>query len=138
MPAKDIIHDIVKDALIKDGWQITHDPFHVKVGEIGVYIDLAAERVIAATKNDRKIAVEIKNFTGLSVVHDLEAAIGQYSLYSVLLAEVEPEREVYLAVSETIFANIFDKQGGRLLLTKLGIKVIVVALGVKEIVKWIE
>ncbi len=26
MPAKDIYHDTVKKALIKDGWKITHDP----------------------------------------------------------------------------------------------------------------
>ena len=26
MPVKDIYHDTVKNALIKDGWTITHDP----------------------------------------------------------------------------------------------------------------
>jgi hypothetical protein len=27
MPAKDSFHNIVKNALVKDGWKITHDPF---------------------------------------------------------------------------------------------------------------
>ena len=30
MPAKDIHHDTVKNALIKDGWTITHDPLRLR------------------------------------------------------------------------------------------------------------
>ncbi len=29
MPAKDIYHDAVKNALIKDGWTITADPYPI-------------------------------------------------------------------------------------------------------------
>lgn len=32
MPARDIFHDAVKKALIKDGWTITHDPYKIAVG----------------------------------------------------------------------------------------------------------
>jgi len=28
MPARDRLHDAVKDALVRDGWTITHDPPH--------------------------------------------------------------------------------------------------------------
>ncbi len=31
--AKDIIHEQVKNALIKDGWTITHDPFPLRIGQ---------------------------------------------------------------------------------------------------------
>jgi hypothetical protein len=31
MPRKDIYHDVVKKALIAEGWLITHDPFHIRV-----------------------------------------------------------------------------------------------------------
>jgi hypothetical protein len=48
MPARDILHDIVKEALIKDGWVITHDPFLVAFGIRKVYVDLDAERLLAA------------------------------------------------------------------------------------------
>jgi hypothetical protein len=34
MPIKDEIHDIVKAALIKDGWTITHDPFALCVVDL--------------------------------------------------------------------------------------------------------
>jgi hypothetical protein len=32
MPAKDIYHDAVKNALIKDGWTITADPYYIIYG----------------------------------------------------------------------------------------------------------
>ena len=59
MPARDLYHDAVKNALVKDGWTITHDPFIVEIEGDRLYIDLGAERVIAAEKGTRKIAVEI-------------------------------------------------------------------------------
>jgi hypothetical protein len=63
MPAKDIYHEVVKNALIKDGWQITHDPLLIRLTKKKLYVDLGAERLIAAERNTEKIAVEIKSFT---------------------------------------------------------------------------
>lgn len=48
MSAKDIFHEVVKRALQKDGWQITHDPLSISVGGVNISIDLGAERLIAA------------------------------------------------------------------------------------------
>jgi len=62
MARLDKIHDKVKNALIKDGWTITHDPFAIQFEELDLYVDLAAERVFAAERADEKIAVEIKSF----------------------------------------------------------------------------
>lgn len=138
MPTKDIIHDIVKIALIRDGWAITHDPFPIRFGNLRVLADLGAEQPIAAMKEGRKIAVEIKSFVGLSMMDDLEKAIGQYGLYSALLSETEPEREVYLAVSEAVFVNLLDSVGGWVVIRKLSLKIIVVALERQEVVKWID
>ena len=78
MPGSDFYHDCVKNALIKDGWTITHDPLSLKWGKKDMYVDLGAEQLLAAEKDARKIAVEIKSFTGLSEMNDLEKAIGQY------------------------------------------------------------
>ncbi len=61
MPAKDIYHDTVKNALIKDGWTITDDPYRLSIGKRKMYVDLGAEKLIAAEKDSRKIAVEIKS-----------------------------------------------------------------------------
>jgi hypothetical protein len=44
MPAKDFFHQIVKNALIKDGWKITHDPFVLTFGKRDLYVDFGAEQ----------------------------------------------------------------------------------------------
>lgn len=60
--AKDIFHENVRQALIKDGWSITSDPLHIDLDETYVEIDLAAEMVFAAERAGEKIAVEVKSF----------------------------------------------------------------------------
>jgi hypothetical protein len=77
MPARDIYHQCVRNALIKDGWTITHDPYTLSVGGTEAYIDLGAERLIAAERGTERIAVETKSFVGASEVRDLEVAVGQ-------------------------------------------------------------
>jgi len=42
--------DQVKNALIKDGWTITDDPFTLEYGTDKAYPDLAAERTFTAQK----------------------------------------------------------------------------------------
>ncbi|MEB3313788.1 MAG: element excision factor XisH family protein [Cyanobacteriota bacterium] len=49
--AKDLFHDIVKSALIAEGWEITHDPFPVDYGDVQMQIDLGAERLLAAQRD---------------------------------------------------------------------------------------
>lgn len=93
MAAKDLYHDHVKNALEKDGWNITDDPLTLPWGGKNLQVDLAAERLIAAEKGARKIAVEIKSFIGRSQIEDLEGALGQLVLYRLALRALEPDRE---------------------------------------------
>ncbi|MBC6478404.1 MAG: XisH family protein [Hormoscilla sp. GM7CHS1pb] len=136
MPAKDFYHDCVKNALIKDGWTITHDPLSLKWGKKDMYVDLGAEQLLAAEKDARKIAVEIKSFMGLSEMNDLEKAIGQYIVYHDVLAEVEPDRELYLAVSQDIASGLFAEPLGELLLKNNRVCLVVFEPEVEAIVKW--
>jgi len=76
MPAKDIYHDTVKRALIKDGWTITKENLYLPWGGTETYIDIAAEKVFIAEKEGRKIAVEVKSFVGKSNLSELEKAVG--------------------------------------------------------------
>ncbi|WP_413773910.1 element excision factor XisH family protein [Nostoc sp. MG11] len=39
MSAKDVFHEVVKKALQKDGWQITHDPLSISVGGVNLSFD---------------------------------------------------------------------------------------------------
>src|SRR5262245_6036959 len=100
MTAKDRYHEVVKTALIKDGWTITHDPFKLEVGRSKLYIDLAAERLIAADKEGQRIAVEVKSFLGHSVIADFEMALGQYVLYGTVLERAQPERLLWIAMPQ--------------------------------------
>jgi hypothetical protein len=77
MPKLDLYHTTVKQALLKDGWTITHDPYRLSIGEKRLYADLGADRVIAANRGQQKIVVEVKSFLGVSDIKDLEPALGQ-------------------------------------------------------------
>ncbi len=138
MPAKDIYHDTVKNALIKDGWTITADPLTVRVGKKDMYIDLGAEKVIAAEKGSDKIAVEVKSFVSRSEMADLENAVGQFIVYHDALAEREPERVLYLAVSKKVFENIFEEPLGKILLKNRRVRLLVFETQKEEIIKWIN
>ncbi len=138
MPAKDIYHDTVKRALIKDGWTITDDPLRLVYGKQDIFVDLGAEKLLAAEKEGRKIAVEIKSFRGRSEVEDLEKALGQYILYEDVLMENEPERELFLAVIQNTFDVVFADSLGKLLLEKKRLKLLVVERRNEEIVQWIR
>ena len=63
MPAKDIFHDLVKRALQQDGWAITHDPLFMEWGEAEIYVDLGAEKLLAARKASRKLRSKSKAFS---------------------------------------------------------------------------
>ncbi len=137
MPAKDIYHDTVKNALIKDGWTITNDPLTIEYGPKDLFVDLGAKKLIAAQKSEQKIAVEIKSFTGASQMNDLEKAIGQYIVYKNILEETEVDRHLYLAISEKAFKDIFSEPLGKLILIKNNLKLIIFNPKIEEIVKWI-
>jgi hypothetical protein len=108
MSAKDIFHHLVKAALQKDGWVTTHDPLHIRIsGVIDMYIDLGAEKIIAAEKDGQKIAVEIKSFIGAPTISEFHLAMGQFINYRYALEEREPERVLYLAVPVNIYDDFF-------------------------------
>ncbi len=137
MPARDTYHDVVKAALIKEGWTITHDPLRLPWGGKDMYVDLGAERLMAAEKAGRKIAVEIKSFVGRSEVNDLENAIGQFVVYRSVLARREPDRNLYLAVPEEILRDIFEEPLGKLLLEDNLAQVIGFDPNEEVLTKWI-
>jgi endonuclease IV len=57
--AKDIYHQIVKEALEKDGWLITHDPYLLNRNSKSkpYEIDLGAEKILIAERGVEHIAV---------------------------------------------------------------------------------
>jgi len=137
MPARDIYHNNVKNALIKDGWTVTHDPFRLSWGGKDMYVDLGAEQVMAAEKADRKIAVEIKSFIGLSEMDEIENALGQYLVYRSVMARTEPDRILYLAIHNEAFVDIFEQPLGNLLREDYQVQLMVYDLRAEVVLKWI-
>lgn len=147
MPQPDAIHHVIKQALINEGWEITNDPYVISYSERFLFIDLAVTkldvlngmtgRFIGARRGGNCIAVEIKEFRGNSAIADLEQAIGQYVLYRLLLEQVDPNRELYLAVTDTTFEGIFSEPIGELVMGKLPMKLLIVDVEKVEVKRWI-
>jgi hypothetical protein len=137
MPAKDIYRDNVISALGKDGWAITDDPLKLKWRTRKMYVDIGAERLIAAEKGKQKIAVEVKSFLSKSSLKDLEDALGQYILYHDVLQEIEPERILYLAIRKYVYDELFRDEVGSLLLKNKRLRLIVFDANAEEIMQWI-
>ena len=136
--ARDVFHNAVRRALEFEGWTITHDPLVVPFGDHNLFVDLGAERMLAAEKAGRQIAVEVKSFLSRSPVEDLERALGQYVLYHALLRRDQPERTLYLAVPDRAFEGVLSSLLGRMLIEDQQIRLIVFEPDRETIVKWIE
>jgi len=107
--ARDLFHNQVKTALVKEGWTITHDPFVIQIAEaIKIQIDLGTESSIAAERNSEKIAIEIKSFIAGSNISEFHTSLGQYLNYSQAIEEYEPDRKLYLAVPSETYYEFFQ------------------------------
>ncbi len=109
MPKRDLFHDAVKNALVNEGWIITDDPLHLRISvKVDVFIDLGAEKMFAAEKEGKKIAVEVKSFAGNSDISEFHTALGQFLNYQDALEIKEPERILFLAVPLDTYETFFQ------------------------------
>jgi hypothetical protein len=138
MPAADIIHNAVKNALIKDGWTITADPYRIEYEEIDLFADLAAERPIAAERAGERIVVEVKSFVSRSLIQDLKIALGQYEIYLNFLELTAPERKLYLAISDQVHDDFFKLKAINVLVERLHLSLLVVNVPNEEVQRWIN
>ncbi|MEZ4707406.1 MAG: element excision factor XisH family protein [Caldilineaceae bacterium] len=138
MAAKDLIHEPVRKALENDGWTVTDDPLTLRYRDKRVEIDLGAERwLIGAERANERIAVEVKSFLKPSVLRDLEEALGQYMVYISFLKRLNPERKLYIAVSDVAYTYFKESQAIQMLLSDNHIPLIVVNPETKEVIAWI-
>ena len=135
--AKDRFHQVVKTALTKDGWNITHDPIKIKVGGVEMEIYLGAERLLAAERGDEKIAVEIKSFlASASAISEFHTALGQFINYRAALRREEPERTLYLAIPELIYNSFFQLDFPASMLQENSVRLIIYNIELEQISQW--
>lgn len=138
MPARDIIHNTVLNALISEGWKITHDPLYFRIDDDPYYIDIGAEKIIAAERAGQKIAVEIKSFLGASFAADFHLAVGQFVNYRIALQIEEPDRILYLAIPYQTYRRFFHRTLMRAVIEQQQLRLIIFDIEEEEIVQWIE
>jgi len=137
MSAKDIFHDVVKKSLEREDWTITDDPLYIKTLGIELFIDLAAEKLIGAEKEDKKIAVEIKSFVSTSAVSEFHKAVGQFMNYRLALQHQEPDRILLLAIPNDTYNNFFKLPFIQVAINEYKIGLIVYDPSEEVIVKWL-
>ncbi|MBD2254606.1 XisH family protein [Nostoc parmelioides] len=138
MSRRDDLHFSVRRTLEKDGWTITDDPLILVLEQTLLKADLGAEKFFTAEKEGYKIAVEVKDFDAVSVISELEKTMGQLQLYQWALAEQEPERQLYLAVSQEIYIKHFQKPIFQLVVKRNKINLLVYELRQEVILQWIK
>ena len=135
--AKDRFHQVVKTALTKDGWNVTHDPLPIKVGGVDMEIDLGAERLLAAERGEQKIAVEVKSFLATaSAISEFHTALGPFINYRAALRLKEPERTLYLAVPDLVYNRFFQLDFPASMLQENSVKMIVYDIEMEQISLW--
>lgn len=137
MPADDTIYEAVKNALLKDGWTITHDPYRIEFGTDNLYADLGAERAVVAAERDvEKIAVEIKSFLAPSLLREFQTAFGQFMLYRTLMEDTDPARRLFVAVADAVYDEILARPSLRRLIEKQPVPFVLIRLTTEEVVRW--
>ncbi|MGK7873315.1 MAG: element excision factor XisH family protein [Xenococcaceae cyanobacterium] len=137
MSARDLFHQVVKTALQKDGWTITHDPYPLQAGSFDLAIDLGAEKVIAAERGEQKIAIEIKSFLGPSKISEFYGALGQFITYRTALKSQDQDRTLYLAVPDDLYERFFLMPFIQDLITENQLYLITYNIEDKRLQKWI-
>ncbi len=135
--AKDLFHEAVKHALVKAGWRVTDDPYTIQYAGKNYFVDLGAERLIAAEFENNLIAVEVKSFVGQSDTYEFHTALGQFLTYKLLLAHLEPERVLYLAVPLDTFRTFFQEPITQEVMAKYEVSLLVYNPASEVIEKWL-
>jgi hypothetical protein len=110
----------------------------LKFGDTRIYIDLGAEKVLAAEKGTEKIAVEIKTFAGDSAIFDFHVALGQFLNYQVVLENKDPYRQLYLAVPEEIYNTFFQSLLAKSVVQKYQVRLMIYDPEHEVIVQWLS
>lgn len=108
----------------------------IEFEDVPLYIDLGAERLIAAEQGSDKIAVEIKSFLSDSAISEFHTALGQFLNYRMALSELEPDRILYLAVPNDAYDNFFNRRFAQRAIAINNLRLIVYNPDVEEIIKW--
>jgi hypothetical protein len=139
--AKDLYYDLVKNALRKEGWRITHDPLRLQWptgqsapdhAEAG-----AGELLFAAEKDERKISVVTKSFIGLTDLQDLAGTFAQLTVYRRAVHRMDPDRTLYLAIRQATYEAFIAGQVRTLFPMSWALLLLVFEPRTEAILRWV-
>jgi XisH protein len=116
MSRRDSLHKSARRTLEKDGWLITDDPLILVLEKTILKADLGAEKFFTADK---------------------EKTMGQMQLYQWALEDQEPDRQLFLAISENIYLKHFQKPIFQLVLDRKRINLLIYEPEQEVIIQWI-
>ncbi|MCU0476995.1 MAG: hypothetical protein MUC99_12980 [Anaerolineae bacterium] len=138
MPAIDICEPQVVHALEKLGYQVTHQPYAIRLNQPREPLLFADLRLVSTRDTTRGIiVVEVKCFaSGRNVLDELYGAVGQCMMYRTILEQVEPDAMVYLSVPRSVHQAKLNNQSVIRLMREARLGFLVVDLETEEVVSW--
>ena len=142
MPAQDLYHDLVNNALRNEGWRITHNPLRlrkprrVRQPVPDKALEVAETFLLGAEQDERKIAVAVKSFVGLEQ-DVLEQTLESMAYSRELLYAMDHDRVLYLAVRRATYEAFYNGTVEPQLLSKLEVPVLVFEPRTAAIVTWL-
>jgi XisH protein len=137
MPTQDLYHDVVRDALRKDGWRITHTALQLNARAEASAGEPWEGPWLIADKDERKVAVAVSSFVGRSNLADILQTWRQLALSRSRLHAMDSDRVVYLAVRQATYSACFGGTEGNLLLEKEHMQLLVFDPRAEVIVQWV-
>jgi len=114
----------------------TDDPLFIEFGGIDLFVDIGAEKIVAAHKNGKKNCCRNQEFIGLSLISEFHKALGQYINYREALKIEEPTRKLYLAIPSDIYNNFFSLELIKLVSKNNKLSLIIYNVEQEVIIKW--
>src|SRR4051812_14518573 len=128
----------VKNALIKDGWTISHDPYLAPFLDGRESYEFASERPMGAERANERIVVEVRSCVGDYELDRFAAALGRYELSRYLVRKGGLDCSIWLAIPDLVYMSVLGMDGGRELQADLRLKLVVIDPFREQVWHWIE
>jgi hypothetical protein len=132
---RDLYRNQVRNALLREGWRITHNALRLQRAQ-GETVTPNVAPLLAAEKDERKIAVAINSFVGSSTLEDLQHIFRQLARSRVLLHSMDPDYTVYLALRQAVYHALCAAPTGPSLLKRAPCSLLVFEPRTEVIVHW--